>query len=200
MFYSLRGKLINIESDMVAVECSGVGYACFVTLNTLKDIPRIGEEIMIYTHLHVREDAMTLFGFSHRGELNCFRILTSVSGVGVKVALAILSSLSAEQVAIAIASGDSKLLTVAPGVGNKLAQRIVLELKDKISGLSDGVVVSPMAKTSMIHSGKISQAIEALSVLGYSHSEAAMALSGSDDNLTVEELIKYGLKVMAGRL
>lgn len=198
MFYSLRGKLISVDNLSIAVECAGVGYKCNVTQNTLSELPAVGEEVFIYTHLSVREDSMELFGFSKLNELNCFKLLTSVSGVGAKVGIAILSTLSPEQVALAIASGDSKVLTMAPGVGNKLAQRIILELKDKVANAQ---MTMPIGQSSFakVPKGNAAAAINALSVLGYSQSEAAVAVSKFDENMSVEDLIRNALKSMAGR-
>lgn len=198
MFYSLRGKLISVDNLSIAVECAGVGYKCNVTQNTLNELPAVGEEVFIYTHLSVREDSMELFGFSKLNELNCFKLLTSVSGVGAKVGIAILSTLSPEQVALAIASGDSKVLTMAPGVGNKLAQRIILELKDKVANAQ---MTMPIGQSSFakVPKGNAAAAINALSVLGYSQSEAAVAVSKFDENMSVEDLIRNALKSMAGR-
>ena len=182
----------------IAVECAGVGYKCNVTQNTLSELPAVGEEVFIYTHLSVREDSMELFGFSKLNELNCFKLLTSVSGVGAKVGIAILSTLYPEQVALAITSGDSKVLTMAPGVGNKLAQRIILELKDKVANAQ---MTMPIGQSSFakVPKGNAAAAINALSVLGYSQSEAAVAVSKFDENMSVEDLIRNALKSMAGR-
>ena len=141
---------------------------------------------------------MELFGFSKLNELNCFKLLTSVSGVGAKVGVAILSKLSPEQVALAIASSDSKVLTMAPGVGNKLAQRIILELKDKVESSKATLQIGQNSFTKM-PKGNATAAINALSVLGYSQSEAAAAVSKFDDNMAVEDLIKNALKSMARR-
>ncbi len=199
MFYSLRGKLIDISNLTIAIECAGVGYKCIVTQNTLKELPALGEEVYIYTYLNVREDAMELFGFSKLNELNCFKLLTSVSGVGAKVGVAILSTLSAEQVAIAIASDDSKTLTMAPGVGNKLAQRIILELKDKVAKAQVNAS-SPQLTNVTIPVGNAAAAVNALFVLGYSKSEATAAIAKLDDNMPVEELIRTALKSMARRI
>lgn len=198
MFYSLRGKLINVDNLSIAVECGGVGYKCNITQNTLNELPAVGEEVFVYTHLNVREDAMELFGFSKLNELNCFRLLTSVSGVGARVGVAILSTLSPEQVALAIASNDSKVLTMAPGVGNKLAQRIILELKDKVENSQAALQIGQNSFTKMTKGNAVA-AINALSVLGYSQSEAAAAVAKFDENMKVEELIKNALKSMAGR-
>lgn len=135
MLYSVRGKLIHMEPRTAVIECAGVGYKCFITMHTARQLPALGGEVILYTILSVREDAVDLFGFADQGELNCFRQLTSVSGVGPKAAVAILSELSPERVAMAVASGDYKTLTRASGVGPKLAQRIVLEMKDKVGAL-----------------------------------------------------------------
>lgn len=197
MFYSLRGKLIYKSENEIAIECAGVGYRCFVTMNTIANLPDEGNEVMVYTHLNVREDAMDLFGFSGKEELNCFKMLTSVSGVGAKMGIAILSSLSPNQIATAIASEDYKTLTVAPGIGNKLAQRIVLELRDKIGKVSESMVGSLGNIKIVAKSSNVQNAAEALSVLGYSQGEAMRILSTLDENLKVEELIKGALKIMS---
>ncbi|MCH5301050.1 MAG: Holliday junction branch migration protein RuvA, partial [Ruminococcus sp.] len=131
MLYSVRGNLIHTEPNVAVVECGGVGFKCNTTMNTLKQI-KLNTEVTLYTYLNVREDAMELFGFSTNTELSTFKTLIGVSGVGPKVGLAILSVLTPNQVALAIASNDVKSITLAQGVGNKLAQRIVLELKDKL--------------------------------------------------------------------
>ena len=128
MIYSLNGTIIHTEPNMVVIECGGVGYKCLTTMNTMRVLPRNGEKAMVYTHMIVREDAVELCGFAEQSELNCFKLLTAVSGVGAKVAIALLSEFTPEQIAVAVSSGDSKRLTKASGIGNKIAQRIVLEL------------------------------------------------------------------------
>ena len=138
MFYSLTGKLVHMEPGVVAIECGGVAFKCFTSMNTQKNMPRIGETATVYTHLNVREDALDLYGFSTKSELNCYKMLTTISGVGPKAALSILSEMTPEGVAMAAASGDSKKFTKASGVGPKLAQRIVLELKDGLYGRHAG--------------------------------------------------------------
>ena len=134
MLYSVRGTLIHMEPRIAVVECGGVGFRCYITMNTARQLPKEGEEASLYTMISVREDAIELFGFADQGELNCFKQLTAITGVGPKAAIAILSELSPERVALAVAGGDYKTLTRAPGVGPKLAQRIVLELRDKVKG------------------------------------------------------------------
>lgn len=198
MIYSLTGKVLKTTPEMIVVECGGVGYACKTTLFSLADIQGC-ETCTLYTYLAVREDAIDLFGFSSEEELDCFRLLTSVSGVGAKYALAILSSLSPDQTALAIASEDIKTFTRVKGVGTKLAQRIVMELKDKIAkdyqylSSSSGSDISKIARPS----SNVADAIEALVVLGYTQSEAASCLGKMDPALSVEELIKKGLRELS---
>lgn len=195
MLYSLRGILVHYEQNFVVVECAGVGYKCITSLMSLRDMPQIGKEVTLYTHLSVREDSIDLFGFTTSQELNCFKILTGVSGVGAKVGIAILSEFTPEQVALCIASSDSKTLTKASGVGNKLAQRIILELKDKMKTLNvhNVSVSSSVNSTAALVSGNIKNAIDALAVLGYNSSDVAPVLAGFDENLKVEELIRLTL-------
>ena len=201
MFYYLNGTVAHIEPYLVVIDCGGVGYACRTTSYTLSALKK-GEKGKVFTHLNVREDAMELYGFSAQVERSCFRMLTQVSGVGAKVAIAILSSLTADQVAFAIMAGDSKALTAAPGVGPKLAQRIVLELKDKVAkGFVAGIDLENVAGAASDTAAAqgTGQAIAALVSLGYSQSEAALAVSKIDGTLPVEEIIKLALRSMAGR-
>ena len=182
MFYSVRGKLIHTTLSGAVVECGGVGYYCQTTVNTLKTI-KIGTEVMLYTHLNVREDAMELFGFATKTELDTFKTLISVSGVGPKAGLAILSELSPEQVAMAIATDDIKTITRAPGIGKKIAQRIILTLPVS-TGAANAVT------------GNVPKAIEALGVLGYAPSDIAPVLATLDSSLPVEQLIAMTLRQM----
>jgi len=195
MFYSLKGILTHTEQGLAVVECGGVGFKCLTTRSTQRSLPGLGEQVTLYTHLNVREDALDLFGFSSMSELNCFKLLTAVSGVGPKVGLAILSELAPEQVAMAVATGDSKTLTRASGVGAKLAQRITLELKDKVKGMqAGGESFSPSGPASA--SSNAEAAVNALTVLGYSPSEAAAVVGRFDSALSVEELIRLSLKTL----
>lgn len=196
MIYSVKGTLIHIESGFAVVECGGIGYKVNTTITTQKQL-KLNSTVTLFTHMNVREDAVELFGFYSKGELSTFKMLISISGVGPKVALAILSELSSEQIAMSVSAGDYKTLTRASGVGPKLAQRIVLELKDKIKGLSvesaDGVI----SKGSVIaDTGNISKAVAALAVLGYSSADVTPVLSKLDPSLTVEQLISATLKQM----
>lgn len=201
MIYSVRGKIIHKGTDLAVVECGGVGYACRTTLATLSQIGRTGEETMLYTYLHVREDNVELFGFATEQELNCFKMLISVSGVGPKAGLAILSDTNPERFALTVATGDYKAFTKTKGVGPKLAQRVVLELKDKISKEQLSSAGNAEVDFEAVTSGSnTSEAISALVVLGYSQTEAASAVAKLDPSLSVEELIRQSLKKMAANL
>ena len=200
MLYSLKGTLIHMEAGFVVIECGGVGYKCLTTMSTQRSLPKLHTEATLYTQLNVREDAVELFGFATQGELSCFKMLTAISGVGPKAGLAILSELSPEQVAMCVASNDSKTLTRAQGVGPKLAQRIVLELKDKLKGFTPGgEAFLPGETVQAIEEGNIGKAVAALAVLGYSSADVTPVLSRLDSNLTVEQLISATLREMGRR-
>ncbi len=201
MIYSVRGKLIHAEPGLAVVECGGVGYRCFVSLATMQKLPSKGSEVSLFTYLNIREDAMDLYGFADLAEQDSFKMLTSVSGVGPKVAMSILSDLSPDRFALAVMSGDAKTLTKSQGVGSKIAQRIVLELRDKIKGIQTqlpGDMQMSSISTPDDRSNR-GEAISALTVLGYSQSEAALAIAGCDPSSTVEEMIKAALKALASR-
>lgn len=196
MFYSLYGKVIFVDETSVAIDCSGVGYHVFTSQNTLKSIASIGEYVTVYTYLNVREDAMELYGFSTKNELDSFKMLIGVSGVGPKAALAVLSQMSVQALASSIAIGDVKAITLAKGVGPKMAQRIVLELKGKMNIDLEEVVGIKAEDIQRAESTNETEAIDALIMLGYNKTECVAALRGADSNLSVEELIKYALKNM----
>ena len=199
MYYSLRGTLIAADGRSAAVECGGVGYLCTVSAQTYSQLPEPGEEVLLYTHLSVREDAMELYGFATENELNCFQLLIGVSGVGPKAALSILSAATPEALAMSVITGDEKALTAAPGIGKKIAQRIILELKDK---LAKGQIASAGESyggtgVTVIPENKASEAAAALAVLGYSQGEINIALKGVDmEALGLEEIIRQALKRM----
>ncbi len=192
MIYSLRGLLVHTEPNLAVVECGGVGYGCRTTITTLKDL-KLGTEVTLYTYMAVREDAVELFGFSTLQELNTYKLLININGVGPKAGISILSVLSPEQVAIAVSSGDYKTITQANGVGPKMAQRIVLELKDKFKSIEMDMDTSD-GNTPMVATGNIPSAVQALSVLGFSASDVTPILSKLDKNLTVEQMITATLK------
>lgn len=197
MIYSVNGTVDLIEPNLAVIDCGGVGYACRTTANTLSQL-KIGEKAKLLTYLSVREDAVELFGFYDAAELNCFRMLISVSGVGPKAALSILSGMTPQAFVLCVASGDGKTLTNAPGIGRKTAERIVLELKDKVSkqDVAAGVKGSAVPIVAA-PSNTYAEAVSALMVLGYSNGEAASALSGLDPSAPSDELIRAGLKKLA---
>lgn len=199
MFYSITGTVVYFDSVSVALDCHGVAFKCLTTLSTLRQIGEKGTTATLYTYLNVREDALDLFGFSTEQELDCFKTLISVSGVGPKAGLSILSELTPEKLVLSIATGDSKAITKAQGVGPKLAQRIVLELKDKLAKGLELSVSSPEIQAAGIASasGNSSEAISALTMLGYSQSDASLAVSKLDSELSVEDLIKQALKILS---
>ena len=202
MIYSLNGKLIYSDTSTAVVECGGVGYKCNVSLKTVGALPKVGDNILLYTYMAVREDAVDLFGFISLEELNCFKLLISVNGVGAKVGIAILSEFAPDFIMAYISSGDYKALTSASGVGPKLAQRIVLELKDKVGN----VIINPNTLSTGANTvsnssiGNLKSASAALVSLGFLQSEANRALSGLDPSLSTEELIKNALaRISSGK-
>lgn len=200
MFYYLEGTVAELLPYLAVIDCGGVGYACKTTNNTLSHLKK-GQKGKVYTYLNVGEGVFDLYGFATQSELHTFRMLLGVSGVGPKAALAILSTGTPDALAMAIITGDEKTLTAAPGIGKKIAQRIILELKDKLAkesaatGLdfsSNGTSVNAVSFTN-----KAPEAAQALAVLGYSSAEVAVALKGVDvENLPLEEIIRQSLKKM----
>lgn len=200
MFYSLRGTLIYLDTSIAAIECCGVGYKCFITSKTYNDLSaQMQKEVFVFTHLSVREDAMDLYAFSTEDELECFKLLTSVSGVGTKVGIGILSSLTAEQILLSISSENTQMLTTAPGVGSKLAQRIILELKDKVPNTKSFLPSSTSQPLVSKSNSNVTNAMQALVSLGYSQTDAVRALAEFNHSLPVEDLIKFALKKLSGR-
>ncbi len=198
MIATLNGKLIIKELNYVVVECGGVGLKCFVTQNTHATVGNIGDNVFLYTYLSVREDALDLYGFADSSELEVFKLITSVSGVGSKIGLAVLSEFTPDKIMLYIASGDAKSLTKASGVGLKLAQRIVLELKDKVGSISsDNISFDVKAVGNATAHTSSKEAIEALVSLGYTQSEASLAVGRLDQSLDTNELIKQALKSLA---
>ncbi len=199
MLYSLKGRLAHKEPYLAVIECGGVGFKCVTSVSTLSRIGEAGSEVTLYTYLHVREDILELYGFAELAELNCFKLLLSVSGVGPKVALAVLSDLSPERFALSVAGGDAKTITRSQGVGAKLAQRIILELKDKLKSpdLSVGSGYEASGTGGGMFSGSVGEAISALVVLGYSQQDAARAVAGQPPEMTSSDLIKAALKLLS---
>ena len=197
MFYHLDGKVAELGQGMAVIDCNGVGYLVNTSLTTQSRL-KVGERTKLYISESVREDAFEPFGFATKSEKRSFDLLIGVSGVGPKAALSILSAYTPEALAMAILSGDEKALTVAPGIGKKIAQRVILELKDKLAKES-GDFELPMKSGApvAVGDGKLSDAAAALAVLGYGPAEINVALKGVDvAPLTVEEIIKAALKNM----
>ena len=202
MIYCLTGKIVKKSMSAVVLSCSGVGYYAQCPASVAGALPGVGKEATLYTVMSVTENDVSLYGFATEQQQACFEMLTAVSGVGPKVGLAILSVMEPDRVALAISAGDHKAFKAASGVGPKLAQRIVLELKDKVAkGFVDGISLEDVAGASADTQASqgSSQAIAALVSLGYSQSEAALAVSKIDAALPVEEIIKLALRSMAGR-
>ncbi len=199
MFYSISGKTVSTDVNGVAVQCGPVAFYCFASFNTLRKIGGTGSEVLLYTYLNVKEDALDLYGFYDQKELQCFKLLISVTGVGPKAALSILSQLEPEKLALCVASGDAKTITKAQGVGAKIAQRVVLELKDKfkadVSGVSFGGEVEAAGVVSASKNSE--EAVSALEMLGYSRSQASAAVGKLDSSNSTEQLIKDALKILA---
>ena len=199
MIYSVTGKLIAMEPGFAEKEAGGIGYRCSTTTSTLAKLPNRGKEVTLLTHLYLREDVLELFGFYTEEELRCFRLLIGVSGVGPKVALAILSVLTPQKLMLAIAAGDAKAVKV-PGVGPKISQRIILELRDKFTteDLAGGISAGSGSDFSFLTGSEApsaqGEAVAALVSLGYSQTEAAAAIAKLDPALPVDELIKGALK------
>lgn len=198
MIYCVTGKLIHTEPELAVVSCSGVGFACRTSMNTLMKISS-QSEVTLYTHLTIRErdETAELFGFATQEELNWFRMLTSISGVGAKAAIAILSSMSGGDLAVAIASGDAKAFTKIKGLGTKTAQRIVLELKSKVTSDQSMFGVTEDYSSVQSEGSSAAEATQALVALGYTQSEAATAIAKMGKDLSVEEYIKGALKALS---
>ena len=199
MFYYLEGIVAHTEPFVAVIDCGGVGYLCHVTTQTQSKL-KLGQKARLYTHLNVREDAMEIYGFADMEEKNCFMQLTSISGVGVKVAISILSTVSPERFALAVLTDDIKLITNAPGVGKKLAQRIILELKDKMKKqrADKPEITLDIPDIEPVAGNTTDEARMALQVLGYSAAEASAALRGVDAaGKSVEDIIKIALRNLA---
>ena len=193
MFYYLEGIVAHLEPYIAVIDCGGVGYLCHVTTVTQSKL-KLGQKQRLYTYLYVREDAFDIYGFADPEEKECFLLLTSITSIGMKMAVSILSSLSPASLALAVINEDERALTAVPGIGKKLAQRIILELKDKLKKSMPDVVRADDFQIAAPASGSnADEAIAALQVLGYTAAEASAALRGAKSDLSVEELIRLGL-------
>ena len=195
MLYYVSGPVTILEPGMAVIDCGGVGYGCRVTAYTAAQL-KLNQNARLYVTESIREDAHDLYGFISKEEQRCFQLLTSVNGVGPKAALAILSSGGPQNFTLAVMTGDEKMLTAAQGVGKKLAQRIILELKDKLGGSSMELDFSAGSAVAAAPAGNAALANAALQELGYSAAEITAALKGADPNASTEELVRYALRAM----
>lgn len=193
MIYSLKGVVAHLEHNMTIIECNNIGFKCSISGNTSNNL-NVGKDCKIYTYMHVKEDGINLFGFSNEEELNCFKILISISGVGPKAAISILSQFTPQNLALAIASNDGKSIAKTPGIGPKTANRIILELKDKLLSPSLISVDENYKNNNLVNKSVFQEAIEALKSLGYLESDILKVVSKYDENLSTEEIIKKALK------
>ena len=198
MYAYIKGELAEINTDHIVIEAGGIGYQVFISLQTFDYLPSVGENLKIYTYLYLREDAMILYGFLTKDDLELFKLLISVSGIGPKGGLSILSTLEVDDLRFAILSGDAKAISKAPGVGGKTAQRVILELKDKLS-LEDAFEAKTehVQKNAAAAGGSVkNDAVMALTALGYSSTESLKAVSTVEitEDMDVEEVLKAALK------
>jgi len=197
MFYYLEGKVTVLEQNTAVIDCHGIGFLCCVSLNTMSHL-ELGQQVRLYTYCNIKEDGFDIYGFHDQTEKRSFEMLLGVSGVGPKAAISILSVATPEGLALAVLNGDEKIITAAQGVGKKIAQRIILELKDKIS--KESAALSAVGKTRITPlpaaGGKYNDASAALNVLGFSAAEISAILSTIDVNaLSLEDIIKEALKL-----
>ncbi len=201
MIYNVKGILTYTEPTFAVVECGGVGFKCFVSMTTLQSLTSIGTEVNLFTYMAVREDSIDLFGFSTQDELNAFKLLITVSGIGPKAAIAILSVLTPDRLSIAVSSGDVKSIQMAQGVGKKTAERVVLELKDKMVGIGSGRVSTVVEGIQQVAGNSNAQeAVEVLVSLGFNQSDAAAAVGAMDKSMSVDDMIRKGLKELSNQL
>ncbi len=198
MIYNLNGKLTYVDPAFIVIECGGVGFKCFASTTTITSISTVGTNVNVLTYMSVKEDSIDLYGFATQEELNAFKLLISVSGIGPKAAMAILSVLPPDRLSVAVSSGDVKAIQSAQGVGKKTAERVVLELKDKMVGIGSArtnTIVEGIQ--SVAQSDNAQEAVEVLVSLGFNQSEAASVVGTMDKSLSVDEMIRKGLKSLS---
>lgn len=198
MIYNLNGKLTYVDPTFIVIECGGVGFKCFASTTTITSISTVGTNVNVLTYMSVKEDSIDLYGFATQEELNAFKLLISVSGIGPKAAMAILSVLPPDRLSVAVSSGDVKAIQSAQGVGKKTAERVVLELKDKMVGIGSAhtnAIVEGIQ--SVAQSDNAQDAVEVLVSLGFNQSEAASVVGTMDKSLSVDEMIRKGLKSLS---
>jgi len=197
MISFIRGELVSIHMDRVVVDVSGVGYGIFMSEYSISQLPRLGSEVKIHTYLNVREDAMLLFGFLKEEDLEIFKLLIMANGIGPKAGLKILSTLTPDELRFAVISGDVKAISKAPGIGKKTAEKLIIELRDKMD-INDMLPTSGSLESSMeVDNGNHNEAILALVSLGYGQSESLRVIKGIDTtNKSTEEILKEALRKM----
>ena len=200
MITYIRGELIAIEEDKVIVDVNGVGFGIFMPGSSMNYLPQIGEEVRLHTYMNVREDVMQLFGFLTRDDLTVFKLVIGVSGIGPKNGLSILSQLSPDDLRFAVMAGDAKAIAAAPGIGKKTAEKLIIELKDKLS-IEDVLNKVSDTDTAAVSGGTSemqAEAVQALVALGYGSTEAMKAVKkvDADEQATVEDILKQALKNM----
>lgn len=195
LFYYVSGTVTVMEPGLAVIDCGGVGYGCHITAYTAGQL-KLNQPARLYITESIREDAFDLYGFISREEQRCYELLTGVSGVGPKAAMAILSSGGPQNFTLAVMTGDEKMLTAAQGVGKKIAQRIILELKDKIGGARELDFSGGISMPAAAPEGNVALARAALQELGYSPAEIATALKGADPAASTEDLVRYALRAM----
>ena len=193
MIYSVKGKVIATEPNAAVIEVGGVGFKCICSSRTLAALPDKEKETFLLTYMNVREDAIELFGFCDQTELDCFKLLIGVKGVGPKAAMSILSTLSPDQLAVAVASKDYKAIQAAPGIGKKGAEMVVLELKHKLGSLEIESAAGLEQVADVQSNSSKKDAVDALVSLGYSQSDASKVIAKADASMSTEDLIKYAL-------
>ncbi len=194
MYYYIKGKYITKGDNFAVVEAGGIGYKIYTSAINLEKMPLPNETLLMFTYLYVREDTQDLYGFITNDEITLFLQLLSISGVGPKAALAVMSALTYEQLALAVMTNDAKALTKAQGIGPKAAQRIILELKDKLKTVD--ALPEEIKTVNIEQQNSQSEAITALTVLGYSATDAKQAVSGINPDIGVENIIKEALKIL----
>ena len=202
MIYSVKGILTYVEPSFVVVECGGVGMKCFASTSTISQLSSVGTEVTLLTYMSVKEDAIDLYGFLSQNELDAFKLLISVNGVGPKAAMSVLSALTTDKLSLAVSCGDVKSIQTAQGIGKKTAERIVLELKDKMAGVAGAVqgTAAVNAVQANAPGSATAEAVEVLVSLGFNQTDASVAVGSMQPGLSVDEMIRKGLKLLSSNL
>lgn len=202
MIYSVKGILTYVEPSFVVVECGGVGMKCFASTSTITQLSSVGTEVTLLTYMSVKEDAIDLYGFLSQNELDAFKLLISVNGVGPKAAMSVLSALTTDKLSLAVSCGDVKSIQAAQGIGKKTAERIVLELKDKMAGVAGAVQGTAAVNAAQANApGSVTaEAVEVLVSLGFNQTDASVAVGSMQPGLSVDEMIRKGLKLLSSNL